>query len=177
MTTKPEATIADLYHIPNNAKAELVAGEVVLISPTGDMPSRAAGTIYLHLRLYERETGRGYAYAGNTRFIVDLPNRRSFSPDAAFYTGERTGMRFLQGAPIFAVEVRSEGDYGPEAERAIAQKRRDYFAAGTVVVWDVDLLSDEMVRVYRATDPDHPAIYRRGKRLKQSRHCRVGPCR
>jgi len=50
------------------------------------------------------------------------------------------GMRFASGAPIFAVEVRSENDYGPAAERAMAAKRADYFACGTLVVWDVDLL-------------------------------------
>ena len=59
-------------------------------------------------------------------------------------------MKFGEGAPVFAVEVRSEGDYGPAAERAMAQKRADYFAAGTLVVWDVDLLSDEIVKSYRA---------------------------
>jgi Uma2 family endonuclease len=72
-------------------------------------------------------------------------------------------MRFYQGAPVFAVEVRSEGDYGPQAEQELADKRADYFAAGTLVVWDVDLLSTDVIRVYRATDPDHPAIYRRGE--------------
>jgi hypothetical protein len=61
------------------------------------------------------------------------------------------------------VEVRSEGDYGPIAEQAMAQKRADYFACGTLVVWDVDLLSEEVVRVYRATDLDQPTIYRRGE--------------
>ena len=72
-------------------------------------------------------------------------------------------MRFLEGAPIFAVEIRSENDYGPAAERALAEKRADYFAAGTLVVWDVDLLSPDTVRVYRAGDPDHPTVYRRGE--------------
>nr|MBA2733877.1 Uma2 family endonuclease [Acidobacteriota bacterium] len=38
-----------------------------------------------------------------------------------------------------------------------------YFAAGTLVVWDVDLLSDDVVKVYRASDPDNPKIYRRGE--------------
>ena len=71
-------------------------------------------------------------------------------------------MKFFAGAPVFAVEVRSEGDYGPRAERTRARKRADYFAAGTLVVWDVDLLSDEIIRVYRASDPTHPTIYRRG---------------
>jgi Uma2 family endonuclease len=49
-------------------------------------------------------------------------------------------MKFFEGAPVFAVEVRSEGDYGPAAERELAEKRADYFAAGTLAVWDVDLL-------------------------------------
>ncbi len=71
-------------------------------------------------------------------------------------------MRFLEGAPIFAVEVRSEYDDGPAAERAMAQKRADYFACGTLVVWDVDLLSDDVIKVYRASDPNNPTIYRRG---------------
>ena len=72
-------------------------------------------------------------------------------------------MKFFDGAPVFAVEVRSEGDYGPRAERQMAKKRADYFAAGTLVVWDVDLLSDDVVRVYRADDPERATIYRRGE--------------
>jgi Uma2 family endonuclease len=45
----------------------------------------------------------------------------------------------------------------------MAEKRQDYFAAGTLVVWDVDLLSDDVIKVYRATDPANPTIYRRGE--------------
>ena len=71
-------------------------------------------------------------------------------------------MRFLDGAPIFAVEVRSESDYGPAAERAMADKHAGYFACGTLVVWDVDLLSKDVVKVYCASDPEHPTVYRRG---------------
>src|SRR5438874_105607 len=90
--------------------------------------------------------------------------RGSFSPDAAYHIGALTGMKFYEGAPVFAVEVRSEGDYGPEAEREMAKKRADYFAAGTQVVWDVDLLAVEfVVNVYRATDPANPTGYRRGE--------------
>jgi len=72
-------------------------------------------------------------------------------------------MKFFDGAPVFAVEVRSEGDYGPGAERQMAQKRADYFATGAQVVWDVVLLSDDVVRVYRASDPESATIYRRGE--------------
>jgi Uma2 family endonuclease len=41
-------------------------------------------------------------------------------------------MKFLEGAPAFAVEIRSEGDYGSKAEQRIIEKRRDYFAAGAL---------------------------------------------
>lgn len=68
--------------------------------------------------------------------LVTLPNRRSFSPDAAFHVGPLSD-DFLDGAPIFAVEIRSKDDYGPAAEARLAAKRADYFAGGTLVVWDV----------------------------------------
>lgn len=160
MATKVRATIEDLYAEPG--KAEIVNGEMVRFMATGDEPNRAAGAIYFSLRMHEKLAGGGRAYTDNAGFIVDLPNRDSFSPDAAWYTGRPTGMKFLEGAPAFAVEVRSETDYGPNAEQAMADKRRDYFAAGTLVVWDVDLLSDDVVKVYRYSDPDNPTIYRRG---------------
>jgi Uma2 family endonuclease len=72
-------------------------------------------------------------------------------------------MRFLEGAPVFAVEVRSESDYGPRAEREMAAKRADYFACGTLVVWDVDLQSTEVIRSYKASAPENPVIFRRGE--------------
>jgi Uma2 family endonuclease len=185
MSINTEATIEDLYHLPENCKAEIVNGKLVLMSPTGFLPGRASGEIYVSLREYERRTKSGYALPDNVGFIVNLPNRRSFSPDAAFYTGKPTGGKFLDGAPVFAAEVRSENDYGEAAEKDMAAKRRDYFAAGTLVVWDVDVLKEEVIRdyfaagtlvvwdvdvlkeevirVYRASNPEQPQVYRRGE--------------
>ncbi len=160
------ATVGDLYRLPHHQKAELVKGELVMMSPTGDLPSGAAGEIFVAVRDYARRTGTSRAYTTNAAFLVHLPHRRSFSPDVAFYVGPRAGGRFLEGAPRFAVEVRSESDYRPRAERAMAKKRGDYFAAGTQVVWDVDVLREERVLVYRATDPEHPAVYRRGEKAE-----------
>ena len=161
MATTARAPMADLYAAPG--KAELVAGKVQVMSPAGDLPSRASLAIAASLRAHARITRTGVAYGDNAGFRVALPHRESFSPDAAFYTGRPTGMKFLEGAPAFAAEVRSEGDYGRAAEEAIRRKRADYFQAGTLVVWDVDLLSDDVVRVYRASAPDAPTIYRRGQ--------------
>jgi Uma2 family endonuclease len=161
MSTKVEATIEDLYNLPDKGKAEIVDGEIVLISPTGDMPGRAGGSIYVSLRQHEGRTP-GRAYTDNVGFRVHLPNRESFSPDAAWYIGPSNGMKFLDGAPVFAAEVRSEYDYGPIAEQLMAAKRSDYFATGTHVVWDVDLLGTEVIKSYDANSPNTPRVFRRG---------------
>ena len=160
MIAKPRATIEDLYRV--EGKAELVNGEIVHLMATGDEPNYAAGEVFVSLRAYVRLTGHGRAVTDSAGFIVHLAKRESFSPDAAFYVGPRSGMRFFEGAPVFAVQVRSESDYGPAAEREMAAKRADYFAAGTKVVWDVDLLSPEVVRKYTADAPANPMIFRRG---------------
>jgi Uma2 family endonuclease len=96
-------------------------------------------------------------------FAFICRNRDSFSPDAAFVDNEQKEMRFYEGAPTFAVEVRSEDDYRAQAEKEIAQKRADYFAAGTRVVWDMDLLSEDVVKKYVSDKPDEPQIFRRGE--------------
>lgn len=149
MRTYTEATIDDLYRVAEHGKAELVNGEIVYMLPTGGVPGRAGGEIYVSLRVYECQTRYGYAFPDNVGFTVNLPNRKSFSPDAAFHSGPLQGGRFLDGAPVFAAEIRSENDYGDQAEIDMAQKRADYFAAGTLVVWDVDVLHERVVRVYR----------------------------
>ena len=160
MSTKTRATIEDLYKV--EGKAELVNGEIVHMPPAGDDPSAASLEIALSLRAHARQIGQGRAYGDGAGFHVNLPHREAFSPDAAYHVGQPMGMRFLEGAQVFAVEVRSEYDYGPAAERAMAEKRADYFACGTQVVWDVDLLSPDVIKSYKASDPENPVIFRRG---------------
>lgn len=161
MSTKTEATIEDLYQV--EGKAEIVNGEIVHMPPTGGTPGYAGDEIFVSLRNHSKRTNTGRAVGDNKAFRVDLPHRKSFSPDAAFFVGDNPGAKFYDTAPVFAVEVRSEGDYGPRMERRMAEKRADYFAAGTLVVWDVDVLKEEMVKVYRANDSENPTVYRRGE--------------
>lgn len=160
MTTKARATIDDLYREPG--KAEIVNGEIVRFMATGDEPKYAGDAITVSLWAYARQRKLGRAVGDNGGFHVELPNRKSFSPDAAYYTGPRMGMRFFEGAPVFAAEVRSENDYGEAAERDMALKRADYFAAGTLVVWDVDVQGENVIRKYSANAPNKPQIFRRG---------------
>jgi Uma2 family endonuclease len=160
MSAKTRATIEDLYRV--EGKAELVNGEIVEMPPAGEDPGMAGGEIFAHLREHARRSGQGRAFPDGVGFRVRLPHRESFSPDVAYHVGPRTGMWFAEGAPIFAVEVRSEHDYGPAAERTMHAKRADYFACGTLVVWDVDLQSEDIIKSYKASDPERPVVFRRG---------------
>ncbi len=159
-TQQAQATPADLARTPG--KAELIAGRIVRLLPTGLRPNLVAGRIDQSLADHVDALGQGLAVTDNAGFVVPrLPSgRESFSPDAAYYDGpcSTSDMGFVQGPPTFAVEVRSEGDYGPAAERAMAPKRNDYFVAGTAVVWDVDPVAVR-VRSYAAADPDSPRTF------------------
>lgn len=167
-TTSPpvpaRATLADLARA--SGKAELIGGRIVPLMPTGLRPNLIAGRIYRGLADHVDATGLGVALTDNMGFAVpELPSgRESFSPDVAYYGGPFSvdDMRFIQGPPTLAVEVRSENDYGPAAERALSAKRADYFEAGTLVVWDVDPIAVR-VRAYRATVPDQPTTFIRGQ--------------
>jgi hypothetical protein len=111
------ATIDDLYRVPEHGKAEIVDGELVLMSPTGGLPGLAAGAIYASLREHARVHGGGRAYPDNVGFIVNLPRRRSFSPDASLHPSITPTMKFLEGAPADVVRVHRGGEPQPTVYR------------------------------------------------------------
>jgi Uma2 family endonuclease len=161
--TQARATLDDLYRTPG--KAELIGGRIVHLRATGHTPNRMAFRIARSLDDYAQQIGKGEPYTNNMAFAIsELPSgRESFSPDASYYDGPLPAnlMRFIEGPPKFAAEVRSENDYTLLAEADMADKRADYFAAGAQVVWDVDPLA-QRIHVYRASDPAHPTTYQRG---------------
>lgn len=162
-TATQRATLEDLYN--TEGKAELIAGRIVPYMATGIRPNEIAGNIYASLRAHIARTRQGRTFTDNMGYAIpELPSgRESFSPDASYHDGPLPAnlMRFIGGPPTFAVEVRSENSYTPSAEANIAAKREDYFAAGTLIVWDVDPLA-ETVTCYRAAAPTQPVIFRQG---------------
>ena len=119
MSIKTRATIEDLHKVER--KAELVNGEIIEMPPAGDDPNVAGGHIFVRLYEHAQRTHQGRAYTDGAGFHVRLPYRESFSPDAAYHIGSWAGMEFLEGAPIFAVEVRSKAALGhfPSGEYGI----------------------------------------------------------
>lgn len=161
--TSQRETLDDLYQ--TEGKAELISGRIVPLMPTGIRPNEIAANIYVSLRLYSQQNQQGRAFTDNVGYAIpELPSgRESFSPDALFYDGPLPTnlMRFVEGSPNVAVEVRSENDCGNAAETELATKRNDYFQAGTQVVWDVDSVN-EIIYCYLASQPDQPGQFQRG---------------
>ena len=157
------ATLDDLYRV--DGKAELIAGRIVHFMPTGRLPNRVASRIFRSLDDFAEATDQGEAYTDNIGFAVTelSSGRQSFSPDASYYVGPlpTNPMRFIEGPPTFAVEVRSEGDYDLAAEAEITAKRADYFEAGTLVVWDVDPIARRIDK-YTRDSPQRPTRFKLG---------------
>jgi Uma2 family endonuclease len=163
MSVQSRATLDDLYRV--EGKAELIGGRIVRFMASGFLPSRVASRIARRLGEYADQVGRGEVHGATLAYAVPgLPSgRESFSPDTSYYDGPLPAdpMRFIDGPPTFAVEVRSENDYGPAADAEYAAKRDDYFQAGTSVVWDVDPIA-RTVTCYRAGAPGQPTVFRPG---------------
>ena len=121
------ATVADLYKV--HEKAELINGEIVIMSPASAGHGRKAGRIYQSLLKYEERTGKGIALPDNVGFIVDLPHRQSFSPDAAYFFGpynedefiDRERPRLPRKSAVPRTSARLPRASWPRSERTISR--------------------------------------------------------
>jgi Uma2 family endonuclease len=155
------ATTDDLMR--TEGKAELIAGHIVRFPPLAHLPAVVIGRILRSLADFCDQAG-GTVFTRSVGYVVPVlaSGRESFCADASYYTGPhpKNPMAFIPSPPDFAVEVRSDWDYGPTAEQEQADKRADYFEAGTRVVWDVDPIARE-VRRYRPGEPS-PTVFAAG---------------
>ena len=164
MIDPQDATLADLARIKN--RAELITGRIVLLPYLGHKPGVAMAKFLISLQKYIEAMGRGHVLMSKLAYEVPklVSGRESFSPNASYYDGPlpEDPWAFIPGPPTLAVEIRSIDAYGPEVGAERATKRGDYFAAGTLFVWDVDALN-ETVQTYRPGPCARPLTFRRGE--------------
>lgn len=131
-------------------KAELIGGRIVRFPPLGHRPAVVIGRTLRSLAPQEDRVGGMVHTVCRVRGDKTLLRPRVVLPGRFLLHRPfpANPMAFLSGAPDFAVEVRSDWDYGTTAEQEQADKRADYFEAGTLVVWDVDPIAG-VVRRYR----------------------------
>ncbi len=151
-----QATEADLLHACEREKrlCELIDG--VLVEKTmGAIESYLATILSEYLSRFARENDLGLLLgeAGMLRFSPE----RIYLPDISFISWAQHPARELRKQqvadlhPDLAVEVLSPSN----TKREMENKRRDYFAWGTQLVWQLDPIQREM-QVF--TSPDEFTI-------------------
>jgi Uma2 family endonuclease len=135
---------------PQKALCELIDGTLVE-KPTGYRESSLAIWIGARLQFFVEERDLGIV-AGADGFMRLAP-RNIRIPDVSFVSYDRlpdpeaADAAIANFAPDLAIEVLSPSNTRGEMER----KRRDYFAAGTLLVWEIDP-KKEVIDVYTAPD-------------------------
>ena len=138
--TKP-VTAEDLLLMINHdagKRYELVRGEIQEMPPAGGHHGNVAFTIASIIGEHIRGKDLGAGFTAETGFVTGRAPDSVRAPDVAFVSKERlAGGRapdgFVQSAPDLAVEVVSPSD----SAAAIHEKVREYFDAGTRLVWVV----------------------------------------
>lgn len=139
--THPEpgtATVDDWQRlVDQGGNCELAEG-ILVDRPMGARESLIATILSAVLRRASRD-GRDGFLLGEQGFIR-LADRTVRAPDVAFYRwddlpeGGLAANRVPRIAPMIAIEILSRGNTAAEMDL----KRREYFAAGTTLVWIID---------------------------------------
>ncbi len=131
-----QMTAEELVRLPEDGnRYELVAGELVPMSPSFGRHSMIAGRIAAHLGHHVRANRLGEVLVADGGFILRRSPDTVRCPDVSFVrNGRPIEDAFVNGAPDLAVEVVSSGDTYSEIE----SKVRDYLSAGCPMVAVVD---------------------------------------
>lgn len=144
-------TAEEFFHFPDeDGHLELIAGEVVRMSPAGGVQGELVLILGSELLRWARLHQLGRVYGAETGFVLRSHPDTVRAPDAAFVVRDRLPPEgspdgFLPLAPDLAVEVVSPHDSLTEVEGKVFE----YLDAGTRMVWVVNPRS-ERVTVYRS---------------------------
>jgi Uma2 family endonuclease len=132
-------TAETLYDLPDDGhRYELAAGRLVRMPPAGARHGSIAARIARLLDEYVEDQDLGCVCTADTGFILQRDPDIVRAPDVGFVAKARLAgggepERFWPFAPDLAIEVVSPSDRADE----LREKIRDYFAAGTRLVWVV----------------------------------------
>jgi Uma2 family endonuclease len=157
-TTAPEAvtqklmTAEELFKLPMGwgKRYELVKGELKVMSPAGFEHGDIAAELGARLRVFARSKKLGTVPAAETGYRLQKKPATVRAPDVSFVSAARVKKAgkvkgYFPGAPDLAVEVVSPED----TAEAVKAKVKDYFEAGTKLVWVIYPQTQEVV-VFRS---------------------------
>ena len=173
-TTIQPITAEQLLEMGNDQPCELIAGELVMMTPAGFEHGEIALNIGFLLKLHAGKNRLGKVVSAEAGFVISRDPDTVRAPDVAFVRRERqpkSASGFFPGAPDLAVEVVSPTD----VQKDVDDKARAWLAAGTPMVWVV-WPSTRSVIVHRAAQPPrilHESDTITGEEVLPGFECRV----
>ncbi len=167
-------TAEELLAMPHDEPCELIAGEIVMMTPTGGEHGEFSGNISVLVGSYAIKNGLGRVFTSEAGFLIARDPDTVRVPDVAFIRSERyqRTRRFIPGAPDLAVEVVSPSDPSEEVEA----KAQAWLDAGSLLVWVV-WPETRSVTVHRPGQPVrilHEKDTITGENVLPGFECRVG---
>jgi Uma2 family endonuclease len=150
-TTTKLMTAEELLSLPDDgSRYELIKGELKRMPPTGDEHGGVTMELAAMLYQYVKLNNLGRVYAAETGFKLESDPDTVRAPDIAFVSMKRIQAAgriqgYRSGAPDLAVEVTSPSN----TKREMAEKAKEYFAAGARLVWIVNPKLKSVI-VYRS---------------------------
>jgi len=133
---------------------ELVAGELLPMSPTSPPHGRDTGRLTIALGNFIESNNLGELFVGETGFRLTTKPDTVLAPDIAFVRSDRIALLGNKGfgkcAPDLVVEIRSPGD----TKREVSDKLRRWLGFGVRLVLDLDPKAKRLT-VHR---PGHEAV-------------------
>lgn len=134
MASQRGYTAADYRSLPDEVRAELLEGALVMVPAPGRAHQVAVGELFVQLREYARRTG---AFVAMAPLDVWLADDTVAQPDLVLVTAVhlgRVGEDGVHGPPDLVVEVVSPSS----RDRDTGQKVEVYARAGVPEYWVVD---------------------------------------
>ena len=153
----PPMTLAEFAALPEWPRYELVKGELLELMSASEEHEETVALVIMSVGIHARTHWLGKVYGSNRAFVTGPESPASSRlPDVSFVSNARLGRPDLHGmlydgAPDLAVEVVSPGNTAAE----MAQKVREYLAAGGQAVWVLDYTARTLT-VHTANAP--PAV-------------------
>ena len=148
-------TIEDIYNLPEGERAELIDGQIYMMTPPSRRHQEIIGSLYRKIADYiDMKRGACKVYLAPFAVFLNNNNVNYVEPDISIICEpDKLSDRGCEGAPDFVIEVVS-----PSSHRMDYIKKTALYAdAGVREYWIVDPAT-EQTTLYRFEETDAPDI-------------------